>query len=302
MSLSFLGQKSFHPSNPKNLAKLFKAEEEKRRTDEQKEQNARDFAQEEARRQVRGIIKERTGGPAEPPPSMNFMYAAPPGLNEAKQRQQEQEAAEKQPAARDEERFPILKGAPRQGEYTLGIEVTHKPFAVELRKVKCSRCEAWGHQAGDRECPLRNELLPSDDQRKAMLDPVQPRPGSESSGEPLRWELKGMPDSGMRGVGSGTDANQQFVVDDNDLGAAQGNVALAEIDPEVLAALSEKQQKKLLKMYRQEIKALEEGAERDGGHKSKRKRKHDKDKKKGHKKKHKKSARSESSEHSSNSK
>ena len=29
MSLSFLGKKSFHPSNPRNLKKLFQAEEAK---------------------------------------------------------------------------------------------------------------------------------------------------------------------------------------------------------------------------------------------------------------------------------
>ena len=33
MSLSFLGKKGFHPSSPKNLKKLFEAEEEKKSED-----------------------------------------------------------------------------------------------------------------------------------------------------------------------------------------------------------------------------------------------------------------------------
>jgi hypothetical protein len=65
------------------------------------------------------------------------------------------------------ERFPILKNAPREGEYTNNIDVQHKPFALHLRKVQCKRCLQWGHSLGDRECPLRDTTDPKDEQQKA---------------------------------------------------------------------------------------------------------------------------------------
>jgi len=296
MSLSFLSQKSFHPSNPKNLAKLFQAEEKKTQEAKKKEELAKQFEQEEARRQVRGMVKERMGGPAEPPASMSFMYNAPPGLSEARAK-----VAEKKPSDRDAERFPLLKDAPRQGEYTLGLEVTHKPFGVELRKVRCTKCDAWGHQAGDRECPLRNQLDERDDARKERLDPVAGlKPGNEASGAPLRWEMKGVPGGEMHGAGSSRDVNQQFVIDNDTLGASH---SLAEIDPELLAALSEKQQKKLRKMYQRELQSLtkgEEGSDADEPKKRKRKddKKHKKKRKEEKKHKKKKSQRSDSSHES----
>lgn len=35
------------------------------------------------------------------------------------------------------------------------MNVTHKPFGMENRKVRCIRCGIRGHQSGDRECKLR---------------------------------------------------------------------------------------------------------------------------------------------------
>ena len=57
-----------------------------------------------------------------------------------------------------------------------------------------------------------------------------------------------MADTAVRGSGSKADANQQFVLADDELThpAQMASVAMADIDPEVLAALSSKQQKKLL--------------------------------------------------------
>ena len=45
MSLSFLGKKSFHPSNPRNLKKLFQAEEQKEAETKKAEELKPDSAQ-----------------------------------------------------------------------------------------------------------------------------------------------------------------------------------------------------------------------------------------------------------------
>jgi CBF1 interacting corepressor len=54
------------------------------------------------------------------------------------------------------ERFPFLKDAPVEGEYTNSVKVNFKPMGIRLRNVRCLRCGEWGHQSGDRECALKD--------------------------------------------------------------------------------------------------------------------------------------------------
>lgn len=69
------------------------------------------------------------------------------------------------------QRFPMLKDAPVEGEYTSTVKVNFKPMGVVLRNVKCLRCGEWGHQSGDRECSLR-DFNPHDAARQAREDPI----------------------------------------------------------------------------------------------------------------------------------
>jgi len=46
-----------------------------------------------------------------------------------------------------------------------------KPFAVEVRNVKCV-CGNFGHQSGDRECPLKDAIMPNDESRLKRDDPL----------------------------------------------------------------------------------------------------------------------------------
>ena len=108
------------------------------------------------------------------------------------------EAIEKQKGAKQgtkaeaqAEKFPILQNAPRQGDFTKDLAVHHRPFGVDLQHTKCSRCQGWGHRLGDRECPMRDQN-PLDQGNKERMDPMagSVQVGGESSGLPLRWELK----------------------------------------------------------------------------------------------------------------
>lgn len=271
MSLSFLGKKSFHPSNPKNVAKLFAAEQKLEHEAKRAEELKHEAEQEEARRQARALL----GKGAEPesvPSAISFMYQKPPGMAEAQSRHErkERDDAQKTKAELDAERFPILKNAPREGEYTNNIDVQHKPFALHLRKVQCKRCLQWGHSLGDRECPLRDTPDPKDEQQKAREDPISRAAGTEASGGALRWAPKAAPDAGLVGGASTSDHNQQFVamVDEGMEATVGGSDALMgaagagmeELDPAVLAMLTEKQRRKLLKMYQRELSQLEGGA------------------------------------------
>ena len=53
-----------------------------------------------------------------------------------------------------------------------GVTGRVKPFAVEVRNVKCVRCGNFGHQSGDRECPLKDAIMPNEESRLKRDDPL----------------------------------------------------------------------------------------------------------------------------------
>ena len=67
------------------------------------------------------------------------------------------------------ERFPELKNAPVEGSFV--NSVSFKPLGKEIRYTRCARCQIWGHQSGDRECPMINDN-PNDASRLVREDPM----------------------------------------------------------------------------------------------------------------------------------
>jgi CBF1 interacting corepressor len=53
-----------------------------------------------------------------------------------------------------------------------GVAARAKPFGVEIRNVKCLRCGNYGHQSGDRECPLKDAIMPNEESRLKRDDPL----------------------------------------------------------------------------------------------------------------------------------
>ena len=47
-----------------------------------------------------------------------------------------------------------------------------KPFGLEIRNVRCVRCGTFGHQSGDRECPLKDVIMPNEENRLKRDDPL----------------------------------------------------------------------------------------------------------------------------------
>ncbi|KAG9139983.1 hypothetical protein Leryth_010506 [Lithospermum erythrorhizon] len=141
------------------------------------------------------------------------------------------------------EQFEVLKNAPNMpltdSTYRMetGIHGRAKPFGIEIRNVKCVRCGNFGHQSGDRECPLKDVLMPNEESRLKRDDPLTAilaqteaaEMSLELSGltfmhlsdgslfilQPLKWELKQKPGlSPPRGGFDFDDANQQIVAED----------------------------------------------------------------------------------------
>lgn len=54
-----------------------------------------------------------------------------------------------------------------------GVVGRVKPFAIEIRNVKCAKCGGFGHQSGDRECPLKDVITPNELERLKRNDPLQ---------------------------------------------------------------------------------------------------------------------------------
>ena len=53
-----------------------------------------------------------------------------------------------------------------------GVAARAKPFGIEIRNVKCLRCGTYGHQSGDRECPLKDAIMPNEESRLRKDDPL----------------------------------------------------------------------------------------------------------------------------------
>lgn len=171
-----------------------------------------------------------------------------------------------------------------------GIHARVKPFGIEVRNVKCVRCGNYGHQSGDRECPLKDVIMPNEESRLRRDDPLSAIMAHADPSEPLKWELKQKPGlSPPRGGFRPDDPNQQIVAEDifDEYGGFLSGDPIPELlsnfplsKPRKKSKKGSKHRKRSSQHYGNELSSLSESEEKRSQRKEKRhkrkKRKHPK--------------------------
>ncbi|PON63635.1 CBF1-interacting co-repressor CIR, N-terminal domain containing protein [Parasponia andersonii] len=302
-SHSYLNQKPWHPLSYPNQRRKWIAEQTHANRQRRAEEVAREYAQEQEFFRQTALVSKKEQEKLEIMKAVSFMYVRPPGYNaesakaaeiadERKMEEQNNQYADgpstsmppesvpgkdqsaeekkKKPRPKDvfgrplptEEEFEILKNAPR---LETGVAGRIKPFGVEVRNVKCVRCGTYGHQSGDRECPLRDVIMPNEQSRLKRDDPLTAILAHTDPSEPLKWELKQKPGiSPPRGGFKSDDPNQQIVAEEifDEYGGflSGGNI------PELLTNFSgkpKKSRKKKSNHKRQQLSPNSEELEED---------------------------------------
>lgn len=255
-SHSYLNQKPWHPLSYPNQKRKWIAEQTDAEKQRRAEEVAREFSQEQEFFRQTAAISKKEKEKVEMMKAVSFMYMRPPGYNaeSAKAAELEDERRKlgisseqqdsyasasntqgngymvdkgsvveekKKPRPKDlygrtlptEEEFEVLKNAPR---LETGVLARARPFGVEIRNVKCLRCGTYGHQSGDRECPLKDAIMPNEESRLKRDDPLTALKAHTASDEPIKWELKQQPGgiSPPRGGFKLDDPNQQIIPED----------------------------------------------------------------------------------------
>ena len=147
----YLRTKSYNPTNIRNVKKVWEAEQaaatSRARADARREQlRAEREADELARAagQRHGALRfmyepPPTGAPPPPPPA-DADAGDDDDDGRARRRPKRPETARELEAAHG------LAPAPLAGEYARERQVTLQPFGRELRRARCVRCGALGHQ------------------------------------------------------------------------------------------------------------------------------------------------------------
>eukprot|EP00002_Diphylleia_rotans_P019691 TRINITY_DN3809_c0_g1_i3.p1 TRINITY_DN3809_c0_g1~~TRINITY_DN3809_c0_g1_i3.p1 ORF type:complete len:185 (+),score=41.42 TRINITY_DN3809_c0_g1_i3:75-629(+) len=125
MSLAFLANKGFHPSNFANQRKVFiaeqKAADEAKKQKEREKQLKEEQSYMEAKKALSGVSTSEDSKRA-----VNFMYEPPPGYLTSLS------AANAPKEEKKDDRPAWAKNAPVEGSYAAGMDLNVKPLGIEV--------------------------------------------------------------------------------------------------------------------------------------------------------------------------
>ncbi|CAN4076386.1 unnamed protein product [Withania somnifera] len=243
-SHSFLNQKPWHPLSYPNQRRKWIAEQTLAQRELRAEEISREYAREQEFFRQTALVSKKEKEKMEMMKAVSFMYVRPPGYNpeSAKAAEIADEAKNQGQGHGSTSQDTSAAGASTSGLET-GVVGRAKPFGIEIRNVKCVRCGTFGHQSGDRECPLKDAIMPNEESRIKRDDPLTAILAQTDASEPLKWELKQRPGiSPPRGGFELDDPNQQIVAED--IFDEYGGFLTGDIVPDLLASLSSKPKKK----------------------------------------------------------
>jgi len=313
----FLKGKRFHPAKLANQKLVYIAEQKNKDEKKRESERMREREQEQELIKNRALLRDKRAS-AETKKKIlqqdvSFMYQAPPGLKISKieeEKEEQENSKDKTKHEEDVERFPMLAHAPVEGQYTEHLQVTHKPFGIQIRNVRCTKCGQWGHKSFDKECALRDTATEKDMERAEWEDPMNQFHNSKThhtittntqnedvSSNPLApssppvndtlsqtisstrdgFALKKGIVSSDRGI-RGAHPLHQMIPTQEDDNLDLDDDFLQNDDMKFLAGLSKDQRKKLLKKLKKEEKRTKKKERKE------KKEKKDKKKKKHHKK------------------
>ncbi|CAL9064882.1 uncharacterized zinc finger CCHC domain-containing protein At4g19190-like [Musa acuminata AAA Group] len=307
-SHSYLNQKPWHPLSYPNQRRKWIAEQTHANHARRADEVAREFAQEQEFFRQTALFSKKEKEKVEMMKAVSFMYVRPPGYNPESAKAAEiadeqkrlgqtsteqnptegtssikpdmkaakSQAGDKKPRPKDvfgrplptEEEFEVLKNAPR---LETGVPARVKPFGVEIRNVRCVRCGTFGHQSGDRECPLKDVIMPNEESRLKRDDPLTAIMAQTDTSEPLKWELKQKPGmSPPRGGFRPDDPNQQIVAEDifDEYGGFLGGGKIPPLLSNFSAGKSKKHSKRKSKHKHHSLRSHSEHEKRRDGDQS----------------------------------
>ncbi|CAM0909807.1 unnamed protein product [Alopecurus aequalis] len=309
-SHSFLNQKPWHPLSYPNQRRKWIAEQIHTNRARRDEEVQREFAQEQEFFRQTALFSKKDKEKVEIMKAVSFMYVRPPGYNaesakaaeieDEKRKLDQGDAGEDAVAASTssmpdneldktqsgpdkkrgrpkdvfgrslptEQEFEVLKNAPR---LDTGAPARPKPFGIEIRNVRCLRCGNFGHQSGDRECPMKDIIMPNEESRLKRDDPLTAIKAQTDSSEPLKWELKQKPGmSPPRGGFNPDDPNQQIVAEDifDEYGGFLGDIDIPALLTNFSTSKSKKRSKRKSSYKESELAAHVESGRHHSSHHS----------------------------------
>ena len=112
---------------------------------------------------------------------LSFLYVLPPGLKAMMEKEEKEKSMllnEKtitptepsllEPKKEDKDTSKLVQN---DGGYKQGSNISYKPFGIEVKEIKCTKCGAIGHSSIEKICPLYY-YFPLDEKRKEFEDPL----------------------------------------------------------------------------------------------------------------------------------